>query len=114
MTGAGELREKLTFAERQTTDDGYGGVIGNFSDQFTVRAKVQPLKGGEGVVQARLAGRQPVVITVYYSSETAQIQADWRATDARTGVVYAITAPPANMDRRKRFLDILAVIGEAA
>ena len=32
----------------------------------------------------------------------------------RTGAVYAITAPPANMDERGQFLDILATVGEAA
>lgn len=120
MTAAGDLREKITFAQREDLSanspagDDYGGVMGDFVDRFTVRARVRPLKGGEDVMQSRLAGKQPVIITVRQSSDTLQIGADWRATDARDGTVYAITAPPANTDERNKFLDILAVVGEAA
>jgi SPP1 family predicted phage head-tail adaptor len=114
MTTAGELRERITFAARQSADDGYGGTIGGFADRFTVAARVRTLKGGEQVMASRLQGLQPVIITVRYSDDTKQIAADWQARDARSGKIYAITAPPANTDERKGYLDILATEGAPA
>jgi SPP1 family predicted phage head-tail adaptor len=111
---ASELRERITFSQRGASDDGYGGQTGEFADQFTVAARVRPLKGGEQVMASRLQGLQPVVITVRYSSQTVLIEADWQARDARTGKVYAVTAPPANTDERRKFLDILATEGAAS
>jgi SPP1 family predicted phage head-tail adaptor len=110
---AGELREKITFAERAAVSDGGGGVEGDFSDQFTVAARIRPLKGGEEVLASRLQGTQPVIITVRYSLDTSQIAPDWRATDARKGTVYAIKSIM-NTDERRRYLDILATAGVAA
>lgn len=110
---AGELREKVTFGERAYLSDGYGGQIGDFADQFTVAARIRPMKGGEDVLASRLTGIQPVIITVRYSSDTRQIAPDWSARDARTGTIYAIKSIM-NTDERKRYLDILATSGEAA
>ncbi len=113
MTSAGDLRERFTFAKRTDTPDEYGNpVAGGWIDQFTVWAAVKPLKGGEGVQAARLAGSQPVIITVRYSSQTRQISPAWRATDARTGVEYNITSA-ADMQRDRQFIDIMAVAGRA-
>lgn len=114
MIGAGELRERVAFDQRVELDDGYGNTVGNFVEQFAVSARVRPLKGSEAVQAARLAGQQPVVITVRMSRQVRGVGPHWRARNTRTGAVYAITAPPANMDERGAFLDILATVGEAA
>lgn len=112
---AGELREKLSFEARISSDDEYGNpTAGEFTEQFEVSARIQPLKGGEGVIAARLTGVQPVIIRVRYSSDTAMIEAGWRAIDTRNNKVYAITAPPINVDERRRYLDILATLGVAS
>lgn len=110
---AGELRERVAFDRRDVVDDGYGNTVsGDWREQFVVWARIRPLKGGEGVQAARLAGSQPVVIRVRLSSSTKQISADWRARDARMGTLFNITSM-ANMDEKGAYLDILATSGVA-
>lgn len=110
---AGELRERVTFAKRETVDDGYGNVVGDFVDQFSTWARVTPMRGGETVMAARLAGRQPVAIKVRYTAETMAIAPDWRAKNAVTGEEYAVHSI-ANMDERRAYLTIMAEAGVAA
>lgn len=112
--GAGKLRARIAFDHRVEVDDGAGNTVGDWAEQLEVSARVRPLKGGDGVQAARLAGEQPVVITVRMSRQAREIGPDWRARDVRTGTVYAITAPAANMDERGEYLDVLAVAGRAA
>ncbi|WP_336800805.1 phage head closure protein [Kaistia sp. MMO-174] len=110
---AGELRERVAFDRRAAVDDGYGNMVaGDWQEQFVVWARIQPLKGGEGVQAARLAGTQPVIIRVRSSSSTRQIRTDWRARDARIGTLFNITSM-ANMDEKGAYLDLLATSGEA-
>ena len=78
---AGSLRHRLTFAQRDTTQDEYGNMTESWIDRFTVSAAIIPKHGGEQVMAERLAGRQPVVIRVRASPETNQVTTDWRATD---------------------------------
>ena len=112
--GTGKLRERVAFDRRVEIDDGAGNTVGEFVEQFAVAARVMPLKGSEAVQAARLAGRQPVVITIRMCRQAREIGPEWRARNTRTGAIYAITAPPSNMDERGQFLDILATVGEAA
>jgi SPP1 family predicted phage head-tail adaptor len=109
---AGDLNFKVTFAKRVEVDDGYGNVEGDFADQFTTRAAIQPLKGGEGVIASRLTGQQPVIIRVRRSSQTELIRTGWRAADARSGTLYNITAA-ADMDGDRHYIDIMAISGVA-
>lgn len=113
MTSAGDLRERIRFEKRADVSDGAGNTKGEWQAQFTVAAKVQPLKGGEGVLAGRLAGSQPVIIIVRSAKATRMISPAWRAVDARTGAVYAITAA-ADMAGNRAFIDVLAVMGPAA
>lgn len=105
-----DLREKVIFAERAVTSDGYGGTDGAFVDQFTVAARIRPRLGGEEVMAARLQGKTLATITVRYSTDTLQITSDWRATDARNGDVWNIRSV-VNPDERKLFLDMLCEKG---
>ncbi|WP_336801474.1 phage head closure protein [Kaistia sp. MMO-174] len=110
---AGELRERVAFDRRDAVDDGYGNTVaGDWREQFVVWARIQPLKGGEGVQAARLAGSQPVVIRVRLSSSTREIRVDWRARDVRNGMPFNITSM-ANMDEKGAYLDVLATSGVA-
>lgn len=113
MPGAGDLRERIAFDARAEAPDGYGNVQTDWVEQFTVAAKVRPLRGGEDVMAGRLAGRQPMVITVRQSSDTRQITAEWRARDARAGTIYAISGTPTDPDGRRAWLEILATGGPA-
>lgn len=110
---AGELRERVAFDRRPTVDDGYGNVEGEWVEQFTVWARVRPLRGSETVIAERLAGVQPATITVRRSSDTAQIAVGWRARDTRTGTVYDITAI-ANPDERGAYLELMVRAGAGA
>jgi SPP1 family predicted phage head-tail adaptor len=93
-TTAGELRHRVAFDKRQEINpdapDDLGNVESVFVQQFVVAAKVVPKLGGETVTAARLQSQNTVNITVRQSSNTALIQADWRARDVREGKEYAI------------------------
>jgi head-tail adaptor len=110
---AGELRERLRFERRPTTaDDGYGNVEGGWRVMFEEYARVRPMTGSETVISARLAGVQPVRMTVRSSTRTRQITTGWRAVDMRDeNRVFNITAPPANLDEKNAYLDIMAQLG---
>lgn len=124
MPSAQELQHRIRFESREAVkrNDGepdYGNTVGDFAPRFTVWAGLLYRQGGEGVVAARLEGRQPVVITVRASSDTRQIGNDWRAVNARTGQVFAIRENPRPFqDRNGRedrgWLQMLAESGVAA
>lgn len=111
---AGKMRERLSFQMRQAVDDGYGNEqSGGFVEQFNCSAEVIPLKGGEGVMQSRLTGSQPVIIRIRSGAAAKLVTTGWRAVDARNaGRIYNITAV-ANMDQKNAYLDIMAVSGVA-
>ncbi len=114
MIGAGDLIERVAFEERIDVDDGAGNLKGAFVTQFERYAKITPRLGGEEVMAARLAGRQPVTITVRVDApNTSRITPAWRARDVKTGILYNIRAI-SNPDQRRVFFDILAESGNAA
>lgn len=108
---AGDLKHRLRFERRaETPDDGYGNREGNWQTQFEVWAGIKPLRGSETVIASRLAGIQPVIITVRMSSQTKQIAAHWRAV-GRDGKVYNIKGEGADTEQRRRYLDVMADTG---
>lgn len=113
MTVAGELKERLRFESPTPFDDGAGNTTYGWTKEFTLWAKVQPLRGGEQVLADRLQGTQPVVIIVRRQWESLQILPDWRAVDDRSGAVYQIKSPPADMKMDRAYLDMLAEAGIA-
>jgi head-tail adaptor len=110
----GELRERVAFEFRAPdTDDGFGNTIsGDWTIGATVAARIKPLRGSESVQAARLAGRQPTLITVRRSAATAQITTDWRARDVRSGALYNVRSV-VNPDEHDRFLDLECDVGVA-
>lgn len=114
MIGAGQMKARLIFQTRASSSDSYGNHEGSWVDQFTVAARVQPLRGGEEVIASRLSGVQPVLIIVRRSTDTRQILAAWRAVDANTGEVYALRSPATDMDEKGAFLTIVASAGVPA
>lgn len=112
---AGKLRASLNFQRRTIEDDGYGNeTVGDFATVFTDAAEIIPRMGSEAVMGARLQGLQPVTIRVRSHAATRGLDAAWRAVNARTGEVYAITSPPVNVDQKNRYIDMLATIGAQA
>ena len=111
--GAGPLRERIAFESRAAIDDGYGNVVsGDWTLLTTCAARVEPLRGAETVQAMRLAGRQPVKITVRRSSLTMQIKPDFRARDVRSGELYNVRSVM-NPDEKNRFLEMECELGVA-
>ncbi|MDX0752925.1 head-tail adaptor protein [Sinorhizobium medicae] len=112
---AGKLRSRLHFQQRAVGDDGYGNpVTGEFATVFTDAAEIIPRMGTEAVMGARLQGLQPVTVRVRSHVATRSLDATWRAVDARSGAVYAITSPPVNVSQKNDYIDMLATIGTQA
>lgn len=104
---SGELRERISFEYRAATDDGYGNPIsGDWTEGYRTAARIQPLRGGEGVQAARLEGRQPFILKIRVSALALTITTDWRAHNTRTGEVYEIRSH-ANTDEKRKYLELL-------
>lgn len=116
VTGGGDLRQSVTFAEQTEIVDEWGNTIGGWVDRFTARAQITPRLGGETVEAARLEGRQPVVIRIRQSDAALAVKPDWRATDIDSGVAYNIRAvadPELGSAQHGRWIDMLAESGVA-
>jgi head-tail adaptor len=116
ISGGGDLRSRLTFAERITIDDGAGNLRGDFADQFTRFAQITPGRGQEAVTAAALEGRQAVAIRVRQDVETRAIRPEWRATDVVNGAAYNIRAvidPYLGSSDHGRWIDCEAESGVA-
>lgn len=109
-SSAGSLHAKVTFCTITDQPDGHGGFE-PLPTSFTVRANIRYLRGGETVQAARLTGKQPVVVTVRRSSQTAALTTDDAMKDARTGTEYQIRAIVGTEDRQ--FMEITAESGVA-
>lgn len=106
MTTAGQLDRRVTFKLRAL--DANGDRLGALTEICTRFARVQPLKGGEAVQASRVAGRQPVIITVRADSDTRSIDNGFEAYDARDATVaWDVTSKIATEDRA--WVEVMAV-----
>ncbi|EPE98611.1 head-tail adaptor protein [Rhizobium grahamii] len=110
--GAGALKERVSFAVRSQQDDGYGNTVSGFAEQFQDAAEYTHLRGGETVIAARLENKHPQVIRVRASTATRQVTPDWRITDVRTAIQYAVRDVTASTDRK--WIDFLCERGVVA
>jgi SPP1 family predicted phage head-tail adaptor len=113
--GAGPLRHRVTFAERDAVEDEFGNVSSGWTDRFTLSASITPRLGGEAVEAARLAGRQPVIIRVRYSPQTRTVTTDWKATaeDGKTYNIRTAADPNDGESRHGLWIDMMAETGVA-
>lgn len=93
-------RHRVAFEQRAVTSDGYGGQRGAFEEQFLRWAEFIPRFGGEEVMEARLAGRQPVTMILRRDADTRLIETDWRVRDVASGDYYNIRSIVDPEDRR--------------
>lgn len=113
MAAAGRYRERVAFSYRAAAvDDGYGNEQGVWTEPFSVAARIAPLRGGESIQAARLAGRNPVLITVRVSTNTKLITTDWRARDVKSGAIYNIRSK-VNPDERRVDFEMECELGVA-
>ncbi|MBY5503135.1 head-tail adaptor protein [Rhizobium leguminosarum] len=106
---AGALKERVSFAVRNEQDDGFGNTVAGWIEQFQDAAEYVHLRGGESVIAARLENRHPQIVKVRASTATRRVTADWRVTDTRTRVEYAIRDVTASTDNK--WIDLLCERG---
>ena len=85
---AGLLRESVTLQRRAL--DVNGDRLGPWTDEFAGPARVLNRTQGEAVIAQRIAGVQPVEVTMRLDRFTAQIDTDWRLL--WLGWAFGITA----------------------
>lgn len=109
-----DLYERVTFDPPLETPDGHGGVETGWDtdNRIEARANFRYLRGGETVQASRLQGRQPVVVTLWSSTETRAITPGWRMIDARTATGYNVRSGPVPSDDR-RFVEFTCESGVA-
>lgn len=105
----GRMRGRVRFERREEIDDGYGNVEGAWVAFATVAARLRFMRGGEQVLEQRIVGVQPVIITVRASTETRQVSTGDRAVNTRNGTPLDIksVAP----DEVGAFIEILCEAG---
>lgn len=103
----GQMRE-LVIPERHVPgeDDGYGNTTPGAWVGSACWARIQPLKGSETVIAARLGGVQPVVIHVRWTPDLVGMTTAWRVRHADSGREYDIKSVAA--DEGREFIEILA------
>ena len=107
----GTLYHSVALDAPNTADDGYGGTVDGWSEQFTARAGIMYLKGGETVQAARLTGTQTAIITLRASAASKAVNATWRLRDTRLSRVYNVREAKLTDDRK--FIELLCESGVA-
>lgn len=85
MTDPGQLSRRVSFRQRAAGED--SAHDGAWATIVTRQARVQPKLGGEAVQAARMAGTQPVIITVRRDATTKTIDNGWSAVDYRDATI---------------------------
>lgn len=86
-----------SFSMRESVETDMGGTVDDWVPQFNEPANVRHLRGGESVMQARLASRNPVIVTIRNSERARQITSEWQVElRDRTGIrkTYQIKEDP--------------------
>jgi head-tail adaptor len=106
MTTPGEMTRRVTFQAHGP--DANGDPLGAWADVVTRWAKITPNIGGEGVMDQRIEGTQPVVIYVRRDAETKAIDNSYRAVDAfDTATIWNVSSVIRN--EREDMMEVLAV-----
>ena len=101
MMDVGKLDYLVVFEQPGDVTDDYGNLTGGWVNPVTADAAFMFLRGGETVQASRLAGRQPIVVTVHDTSQTRAVNTSWRLRNARTGEIYNIRSGPVPTDNHQ-------------
>lgn len=74
----GDLTKRALFRAPVKATDANGKRIIEYADRFKFWTNVRHLRGGESVMQSRLASKSPAILTVRAATETRQITSEWR------------------------------------
>lgn len=93
---------RVAFDAPKADPDGYGGVEVGWDTDNAVEAfaAFRFLRGGETVQAARLAGKQPIVVTIPNFAAALAITSDWRMRDVNSGKEYQVRTDPVMTDDR--------------
>jgi len=99
MIRAGGMTYRLAFDRPTVAPNGQGGQLQGWEEAYRCAAHILFLRGGEVVQAARLAGRQPAVMTVRSCSLLASVTPEWRLRDVRAGTIWNIRSIVRTQDR---------------
>lgn len=87
---ASDLRDRVLFQQPNGTAGRFGIAEDSWTAGPEMRAHFQYLKFGEVVMQARMAGRETIVVSVRANAVTRTIDGSWRMRDQRTLKFYNV------------------------
>lgn len=87
-----DLAKRATLLRPVKMRDADGNIVQFHEAVVTVWANLLSLKGGENVMQGRMLGRSPAIVTLRASSTSRQITAEWRVSVG--GRVYEVREHP--------------------
>lgn len=99
MSAAGDRYFRVAFDEPNPVPNGQGGQLMGWVERLQAYAAIRWLRGGETVIAARLAGRQPAVVTIPASTAARLITTEWRMRDVRSGDEFNIRSMVVSDDR---------------
>lgn len=99
-----DLDHVCSFQERVEVDDGHGNTRGAFQEVFRDWGGFKFLRGGEGVVEARLASKQPAILTLRCTQQAKAIEPHWLVVAG--GRSYEVKEQPRQTDDRM-YLELL-------
>lgn len=115
--GAGDLRQKVKFQRRGTSDpDEYGNAEEGWADFDPVLERscsLAPTRGGEAVQSARLTGSASWDLWVRADSRVKGVTVADRVVDLRTDQTFNIRFGPADMDGKNKWLFLQLEAGVA-
>lgn len=97
------LRERVRIDSRTSVSDGEGGSVEGWQQHASSRrARIITKGGSEVLLGERLHGKLMIEIQMRYSTDLANVSADMRAVNVRSGTAYNIKT--AHVDETKRVL----------
>jgi Phage head-tail joining protein len=100
---AADLKDRIQIVRNHPIPNGKGGQVDNWTTFLEVRGQIVPTKGGDGVRALRVAGTNPMDITIRNSPKAELITIKDRAIDLRTGQRVKIRWI-GSLDPKHRFL----------
>lgn len=102
---SGDLTKRATFQRPVKLTDADGQVVQSYATVFTASANVRWLRGGESVMQSRLASKSPAILTFRAHDQAQAVTSEYRVViDGKT--FEAKEDPRESQDRA--FLEMLA------
>lgn len=75
---AGQLSKRATLLEPVKDVDLDGQPVRAWAERGTVWCNVRWLRGGEAVMQSRLASKSPAIVTMRASTLTRRVTSEWK------------------------------------